>query len=341
MIHWPFLYLLSCLLLIESITFSDAFISVKQKQGYHPSTYDKHQVFVSSQRHGQRKTSILKKNQHEDEDNKSIIDSIRGGGKAVLASQNSLPKCFSLLFSFVTLFYALSFKFFPLQVMSKFFGIIIEKDGINRFIVQLMGTNLFSLASTSYHGSREKLSTEECIAKGLQKRCIFFAILMITDRARGLGFNYKPLIMLEAFYMLCTYILSLSSGSDTLKSSCAKVVAAFSVITGSILFSNPNSYLRLFGVNLETQLTKNLCKIASSLILLNGLYLTTLVSGKFDPVQAVGLVSFASIPIAFQFQNLAGFSLVFSAILSIALTVIGTVALFGEVIEDEDEIEFL
>ena len=53
----------------------------------------------------------------------------------------------------------------------------------------------------------------------------------------------------------------------------------------------------------EAQLTKNLGKIASSLILLNGLYLTTLVSGKFDPVQAVGLVSFASIPIAFQFLH--------------------------------------
>jgi len=333
-----YLFFLKWFLLLQFINSSNAFVPIQLKKVFYISTDNNgHSVFVLTQRrrheqHQKRPSEI--KNRHFNSN--AAINNIRGGGGAgILTTPSHQPKKLSLLFSFFTLFYALSFKFLPLQAMSSFFGTVIEKDGIDRFIVQLMGTNLLSLASTSYHGAREKLSTEKCIAKGLQKRCIFFAIAMITDRARGLGINYKPLLMLEAFYALGTYFLLSSSISDELKSLCAKLVAAFSTIIGSVLLFNPNSFLNVFGVVLETQLAKDLGKIASCVVLLNGLYLTSLVSNKFNPVQAVGIVSFASIPVLFQFQAFAGFSFISSIVASVALASIGTVTLFGKNIEND------
>merc|ERR1711862_935603 len=257
---------ISCLLFLTSFFLLQfinpiAFIPIQSKKVFYISNDNndsEHSISFLTQR-----------KRHEKSPSKIKSSNIRGGGGAgagILTKPSDQPKKLSLLFSFITFVCALSFKFLPMQTMSKFFGTVIEKHGIERFIVQLMGTTLFSLASTSYHGAREKIPIEKCIAKGLQKRCIFFAIAMITDRAQGLGMNYKPLLMLESFYALGTYLLSSSSVSDKAKSLGAKLVAAFSTITGSILLFKPDSFLNVFGVVLETQLAKDLGKIASSII---------------------------------------------------------------------------
>lgn len=82
-------------------------------------------------------------------------------------------------------------------------------------------------------------------------------------------------------------------------------------------------------------LSKELGQIASSVILLNGLYLSALISKKFDAVQSVGIVSFVAIPIIFQFQKLAGFTLSFSIVVSLILAGIGSLTLFCESLDDE------
>ena len=229
------LLFLSCLF-IAYITTCHSFLTIKRNQALYVSTRNKQGVFVLKQT--------------ENHENKNIAIDIRGGAELSKPSL-SLPKRASLLFSFTTLIFALSFKFTPIQIMSKF-NTLIEKDSINRFIVQLIGTNLFSLAVTSYHGVKEKKTITQSIAKGLQKRCIFFGILMLTDRARGLGINYKPLIALEVFYVVCTYILS-SSFDEGLKSVCSMIIAGFSVFSGLTFFFYPSHFLQRFGLILESK----------------------------------------------------------------------------------------
>ena len=77
-------------------------------------------------------------------------------------------------------------------------------------------------------------------------------------------------------------------------------------------------------------------KIASSIILLNGLYLSALISKTFDAVQSVAVVSFVAIPIVFQFQKLAEFAPSFSIVVSLILAAIGSLTLFGESSDGEE-----